>query len=245
MAAEIAALLAAAAVSFASLAAGRERRRTLLPASGLGEPVEMLGPSSSSRSPMEVLRGFARRRPARRSDVLEAQLADAIAAIAAGSRAGMSLQQAVALAAEQVADPLGGSLRAFVDQTRLGVPLEDALDRWLSGVPINDVRLAAAVLRLHHRTGGALAPVLEGLASTLRDRRAAVREVRSLTAQARLSGAILGFLPIGFFAFLWLSSGRDMQIAIGSSLGRTAIAVGLVLEGAAFLWIRRLLAVEQ
>ncbi|MGE5460832.1 MAG: type II secretion system F family protein, partial [Solirubrobacterales bacterium] len=183
-------------------------------------------------------------RSARRTDVLEAQLADAIAAIAAGSRAGMSLQQAVALAAEQVADPLGGSLRAVVDRSRLGVPLEDALDGWVSAVPMTDVRLAAAVLRLHHRTGGALAPVLEGLASTLRDRRAAVREVRSLTAQARLSGAILGLLPIGFFAFLWLSSRRDMQIAVASSLGRTAIAVGLVLEAAAFLWIRRLLAVE-
>jgi tight adherence protein B len=109
---------------------------------------------------------------------------------------------------------------------------------------MTDVRLAAAVLRLHHRTGGALAPVLEGLASTMRDRRAAVREVRSLTAQARLSGAILGLLPIGFFAFLWLSSRRDMQIAVASSLGRTAIAVGLALEGAAFVWIRRLLAVE-
>lgn len=244
MAAEIAALLAVAAVSFAGLATELEGRRALLPAGVLGEPLQMRGPSTSGRSPMEMLRGFARRRTARRSDVLEAQLADAIAAIAAGSRAGMSLQQAIALAAEQVADPLGASLRAVVDRARLGVPLEDALDGWVSGVPMNDVRLAAAVLRLHHRTGGALAPVLEGLASTLRDRRAAVREVRSLTAQARLSGAILGLLPIGFFAFLWLSSRRDMQIAVASSLGRTAIAVGLALEGAAFLWIRRLLAVE-
>jgi tight adherence protein B len=244
MEAEIAGLLAVAAVSFASLAAEFERHRALLPAGTPGESIEIPGLSASSRSPIELLHGFARRRSARRTDVLEAQLADAIAAIAAGSRAGMSLQQAVALAAEQVADPLGGSLRAVVDRSRLGVPLEDALDGWVSAVPMTDVRLAAAVLRLHHRTGGALAPVLEGLASTLRDRRAAVREVRSLTAQARLSGAILGLLPIGFFAFLWLSSRRDMQIAVASSLGRTAIAVGLVLEAAAFLWIRRLLAVE-
>ncbi len=244
MAAEIAALLAVAAVSLGGLATELERRRALLPASVLGDPLQMRGPSTSGRSPMEMLRGLARRRTARRSDVLEAQLADAIAAIAAGSRAGMSLQQGIALAAEQVADPLGASLRAVVDRARLGVPLEDALDGWVSQIPMNDVRLAAAVLRLHRRTGGALAPVLEGLASTLRDRRAAVREVRSLTAQARLSGAILGLLPIGFFAFLWLSSRRDMQIAVASSLGRTAIAVGLALEGAAFLWIRRLLAVE-
>ena len=71
-----------------------------------------------------------------------------------------------------------------------------------------------------------------------------MREVRSLTAQARLSGAILGLLPIGFFGFLWLTSRRDMLTALGSSLGRTAIVIGLVLEAAAFLWIRRLLQVE-
>ncbi len=125
-----------------------------------------------------------------------------------------------------------------------GSPLEEALDGWVAAITVPDVRLVAGVLRLHRRAGGALAPVLEGLARTLRERRAAVREVRSLTAQARLSGAILGLLPIGFFGFLWLTSSRDMAIAVGSPLGRTAIAGGLVLQAAAFVWIRRLLRVE-
>ena len=58
------------------------------------------------------------------------------------------------------------------------------------------------------------------------------------------TGAILGLLPVGFFAFLWLTARRDMAMALGTSLGRTAIVVGLALETAAFLWIRRLLRVD-
>jgi Flp pilus assembly protein TadB len=67
--------------------------------------------------------------------------------------------------------------------------------------------------------------------------------VRALTAQARLSAVILGSLPIGFFAFLLVTSRREMLDAMAAPLGRIAVVVGLGLEGLAFLWIRRLLEV--
>lgn len=185
-----------------------------------------------------------RRRSARRAALLETQLTDAVAAVAAGVRGGLSATQAVALAAERTPEPLAESLRDVVTQTSLGSSLDDALDRWASAVPIPDVRLASAVLRLARGTGGGFPAVLDGLARTLRERRAAVREVRSLTAQARLSGAILGLLPVGFFLFLWLTSRRDMTAALASPVGRTAVAIGVALQAVAFLWIRRLLRVE-
>ena len=65
----------------------------------------------------------------------------------------------------------------------------------------------------------------------------------SLTAQARLSGSILGLLPVGFFLFLSVVSRSDMSAAYGSPAGLAAIVVGLVLDGAAYLWIRRMLRV--
>jgi tight adherence protein B len=185
-----------------------------------------------------------RRRASRRTEAIQGQLADAMSAVAAGARAGLSITQAVALAAEQTPQPLGDSLRTVADRTSLGSSLDDALGRWAVAIPIPDVRLAAAVLRFQGRTGGAMPTVLDGLARTLRERLASLREIRSLTAQARLSGAILGLLPVGFFAFLWVSSRRDMASAISSPFGRSAIAIGLGLQGVAYLWIRRLLRVE-
>jgi len=186
----------------------------------------------------------ARRRVAHRSERMQEQLAEAVSVIAAGLRTGLSLLQAISLAAGEVGAPLGTTLRELADRVSLGVPFPRSLDGWVAEVRVPEARLIAGVLSLQRRTGGDLPVVLDRLARTLRDRQAAAREVRSLTAQARLSGAILGFLPIGFFLFLSVTSRRDIAAAYHSSTGATSIVVGLLMQGAAFLWIRRLLRVE-
>jgi tight adherence protein B len=185
-----------------------------------------------------------RRAKARRAEQMQEQLAEAVSVIAAGLRTGLSLLQAISLAGDEVGTPLGPTLREFGDRVSLGVPFPRSLDQWVRQVHIPEARLIAGVLSLQRRTGGDLPIVLDRLARTLRDRQAAAREVRSLTAQARLSGAILGFLPIGFFLFLSITSRGDIAAAYHSSMGATAIVAGLLMQGAAFLWIRRLLRVE-
>jgi tight adherence protein B len=186
----------------------------------------------------------ARRKMARRAEMMEEQLGQAVSVIAAGLRTGLSLLQAISLSADEVGAPLGATLRGLADRVSLGVPFPRSLDGWVAEVGVPEARLMAGVLSLQRRTGGDLPVVLDRLARTLRDRQAAAREVRSLTAQARLSGAILGFLPIGFFLFLSVTSRRDIAAAYHSSTGATAIVAGLLMQGAAFLWIRRLLRVE-
>jgi tight adherence protein B len=187
----------------------------------------------------------ARGKRARRAERMQEQLAEAVSVIAAGLRAGQSLLQAISLAADEVGAPLGTTLRELADRVALGVPFPRSLAGWVAEVRVAEARLIAGVLSLQRRTGGDLPVVLDRLAHTLRDRKAAAREVRSLTAQARLSGAILGLLPIGFFLFLSVTSRRDIAAAYHSSTGAMAIATGLLMQGAAFLWIRRLLRVER
>ena len=185
-----------------------------------------------------------RRRAARGARAAEEQLPDAISVLATGVRTGRSLVQALALAGAEVDPPIGPTFRAAADRIALGAPMDDALARWASEVGGPEARVAAGVLRLHQRTGGALPTALQELADTLRARRTGARELRSLTAQARLSAAILGLLPIGFFLFLSAVARRDIEAAYASGLGATAIAVGLGLQAAAFVWIRRLLRVD-
>ncbi|MBI3648340.1 MAG: type II secretion system F family protein [Actinobacteria bacterium] len=189
-------------------------------------------------------RALARRRRAkRRADLLEAELADAVAAIAAALRAGLSLSQSVAYAAGEAEEPLAETLARVVRLESLGEPLEAGLERWAQEVGGEDARLVTGVLALHRRTGGDLPRVLDRVGEALRERRASAREVRALTAQARLSGAILGALPIAFFLFLLVTSRRDVAGAFETGTGVAAIGLGLVMEGAAFVWIRRLLRV--
>lgn len=185
-----------------------------------------------------------RRRDTASAGLLEDQLAEAVSSLAAGMRAGLSLARAIRFAAEEAEPPLAGSLGPVADRIDLGLPLEQALAEWARSINSADVRLLAGVLELHRRTGGELPVVLDGVAATLRERRAAAREVRALTAQARLSGAILGLLPIGFFLFLSVTSRQDIEAALHSSAGIAAIALGSVMQGCAFVWIRSLLRVE-
>jgi tight adherence protein B len=185
-----------------------------------------------------------RRRRAGEAVALEDGLADAVSAMAAAIRAGRSMAGALQEAASTVPPPLGPRLAAIVDRLALGVPVDRALLQLADSVPGSDGRLVVAVLGLHQRTGGDVAVVLDRVARTLRERRASAREVRALTAQARLSGAILGFLPIGFFLFLSVTAREDVARALGSTAGLTAVVMGSIMQAVAFVWIRRLLRVE-
>jgi tight adherence protein B len=176
---------------------------------------------------------------------MQEQLIDAVTAIASALRAGRSLIQALEVASEEVGEPLGGLLSDAVDRAALGVPADEVLDDLATQMGGPDARLVMGVLRLHRRTGGALAASLDDLVRTLRARRDGARELGSLTAQARLSAAILGLLPFGFFLFLSIVARRDVEAAYRSVTGASAIGIGLALQGAAFIWIRALLRVEE
>lgn len=185
-----------------------------------------------------------RRRRANERHRATDQIADAVGALSAGLRASLSLPQSLAYARDEADEPLRSHLAGLVDRIDVGTPVGEALNDWADAQGSEDALLIAGVLDLHRRSGGDLPTVLDSLAGTLRERRAAHRDVRALTAQARLSGVILGMLPIGFFAFLMLTSRREMLQAIGTSLGGMALGVGLGLELLAFLWIRHLLEVR-
>ena len=172
------------------------------------------------------------------------QLADAVGAMSAGLRAGLSLAQSFAYARDESDEPLRSALASLVDKIDVGTPVGEALSDWADAQGSDDAVLIVGVLDLHRRSGGDLPIVLDGLAGTLRERRAAHRDVRALTAQARLSGVILGTLPIGFFGFLLLTSRREMLDAIATPLGKTTLGLGLGLEILAFPWIRHLLEVR-
>jgi tight adherence protein B len=171
------------------------------------------------------------------------QLADAVAALTAAVRSGMSVPQAIEYAMREAGPPVADDLARMVADIAVGVPLGDAVGAWAHRTGSEDAHLVAGALDLHRRSGGDLPAVLDQFAATIRERVAVGRETRALTAQARLSGWILGVLPVGFFAFLWLTSRRDIEGALATPAGLGSVLLGLALEIGAFFWIRALLDV--
>jgi tight adherence protein B len=211
----------------------------LLGALVAGPPGAALGLAAGVATPLWL----RRRNAAREAAAMEGQLPEAVSAMSAGMRAGMSLSQSIRFASGEVGPPLSNMLGDLVEREQVGVPLASSLEDWTQPGRSRDLRLVGGILQLHRRTGGDLPAVLDQLAETLRDRADATRELRGYTAQARLSGAILGGLPIGFFLFLSLTSRNDIAAAYRTPIGSGAIVVGLILEALAFVWIRRLLRV--
>jgi Flp pilus assembly protein TadB len=184
-----------------------------------------------------------RKRAAAVRGLRDEQIGDMAAGVASAMRAGLSLPQALAAARDEAEPPLRDELVVLVDDLQVGVDVDAALEAWIGRVGTDDARLLASALTLHRRTGGDLPKVLDQVVATIRERVAIAREVRGLTAQARLSGLILGLLPVAFFGFLWVTSRADMQAALSTPAGVMAVVIGASMEAGAFLWIRKLLEV--
>jgi tight adherence protein B len=192
-----------------------------------------------------VVRAVRRRRALAVSPVMvEERFADAVGALAAAVRSGASLTQAIRYTTTEAATPVRDDLTQIVAQLDTGIALEQALRSWPDVRPSANVELVVGALELHRRSGGDLPAVLDQVVGAIRDRVSISREVRSLTAQARMSEWILGCLPVGFFAFLWLTSRRDIEGAMSTPVGIACVLAGLLLELGAFAWIRKLLVVD-
>jgi tight adherence protein B len=176
--------------------------------------------------------------------LLEGQLADLAEGVSLGLRSGLSVVQALEFSRTEAELPIRMHLDRFVDQQRLGVPFDRALERLGEDVDTDDARFLVLVTGIHSRSGGDLAGALDEVGRTIRHRIAVRRELRAASAQGRISGVIMGSLPIAFFLFLSLTSHSKLAPILRSGAGMAMVGAGLVMEGLAYVWIRRLLQVE-
>lgn len=225
---------------------GAQRRRFLPLASILVGAVagyHVVGPVGLIVGPLAsgvALRAREARTARARRDVVDGQLAEAVVAIAAAVRAGLSLRQAVAEAAESADSPLRGELESVVQRLETGEPLETALSRLDRTLGLSDARLMVNALTIHARTGGDLPSLLEEIARLVYVRLDDRRAVRALTAQARSSGAVLAVLPIGFVALLSGTGGDGLGAFYRSPSGAGFLVAALSLQALGFAWMRRI-----
>lgn len=138
----------------------------------------------------------------RRSTAFERQLPEALSLIAGSLEAGHTFLHAIEMMVEESEPPLSQEFERVLSETRLGDPLMDALDRMNDRLQIPDLAWVIQALRIQQSVGGRLAELLSTLAEFMRQREEIRREVRVLTAEGRLSGNILGALPLFFMLIM-------------------------------------------
>ena len=149
--------------------------------------------------------GFAAyldRRIRKRKQAFEEQLPPTLGLIASSLRAGHTLLRAIDMMVEETPPPMSEEFERVLAETRLGLPLLDALDRMAERVEVEDFEWIVHAIRIQQQTGGKLADLLFTLADYMREREEVRREVRVLTAEGRFSALVLAALP--FLVAIWL-----------------------------------------
>ena len=101
-------------------------------------------------------------------------------------------------------DPIGREFQVCFDEQNYGLELRTAMENLATRVPVQDVRIIITAILIQKETGGNLAEVLDKCAYVIRERFRLKREIRTQTAQGRLTGWILSFLPVCLGILLYL-----------------------------------------
>ena len=145
------------------------------------------------------------------------QLPDTITLIANALRAGSSFLQAIELVVRESRPPISTEFGRVIREVNLGLPFEPALENMVRRVRSDDLELMATAISIQHQVGGNLAEILDSIAFTIRERVRIKGEIRTLTAQQRLSGYVVGFLPIALAGFLFVAAPGFMEPMFAST----------------------------
>ncbi|MCX8007235.1 MAG: VWA domain-containing protein [Coriobacteriia bacterium] len=183
-------------------------------------------------------------RTRKRREAFEEQLPDVLDLIAGSLRAGWGLQQAIGLVVEQSAPPASVEFGRVQAESRLGLPVEQALEKMAERLGSEDFRWTVAAIAVQRDVGGNLAEVLDIVSATMRERAQVRRQVKALTAEGRLSAIVLIALPFVELVALLVISPGYMSLLVTTPAGWVMSALGLALMGIGVVWLNRVMTVE-
>jgi tight adherence protein B len=183
-------------------------------------------------------------RQGRRENAFLSQLPDTLQMLAGSLKAGYSLPQALDTVVREGQPPMSVEFNRALVESRLGMPVEDALEGIGRRLQSQDFSWVVMAVRIQRDVGGNLAELLMTVADTLRERERLRRQVRVLSAEGRLSGWILGGLPVVFFLYLVLANPTYLRPLWTTLLGALMLGLALVLLGVGAFWLSRVIKVE-
>lgn len=189
-------------------------------------------------------RWYVRSRRKWRQARMNAQLVEMLGLVANSLRSGYGLLQGFEFASRQLAPPLGTEIKRMLQEASLGVNADVALQNLGERVNSPDMEMIITAITIQRGVGGNLAQLLDGVSYTMRERERVRGDVKTLTSQQRMTGLIIGSLPI-FLGLLFFAINPDyMSPLFTETIGKVFILVAVGLEGMGILMIRTILALD-
>jgi tight adherence protein B len=161
-----------------------------------------------------------------------------------GLRAGHSLVAALRLVAYESPEPISSEFRICFDEQNYGLELRTAMENLVSRVPLQDLRIVVTAILIQKDSGGNLAEVLDKASYVIRERFKLKRQVRVHTAQGRLTGWILSFLPIALGIALYLLNPQTMSLLWTRPIGVKLLIASGVMTITGSLIIRKIVNMD-
>jgi tight adherence protein B len=180
----------------------------------------------------------------RRIQQIERQFPEALDLMGRAMRAGHAFPSAIKMVAEEMAEPLGRDFRILFDEMNYGVPANEALARLADRVPVPDVSYFVVAVMIQRESGGNLAELLDKISSIVRDRLNLLGEVRTLSAEGRLSAIILTALPFGVALVVNVVNPEFMSVLWIDPAGLRMVGAAIFMLIVGIVWMRNIIRIR-
>ena len=177
----------------------------------------------------------------RRQDAMTQQIPPMLEELARAAKTGRSVEQSLAMVADDTPLPLGAELKLASGRVEMGIPLKDALRDLPHRTGLMTLSLLCMTLTVQQQTGGDVATVLERLSRTVRDRLLFQGRLRAATAASRATAILMIVIPPAVLAFFVFRKPTYLTELMSSSWGRNATILAICLEIIGAIWIMQIL----
>lgn len=187
---------------------------------------------------------YLERRIVSRQKAFHRQLGDALMMMANALRSGFSFLQAVELVSQDMKPPVSEEFGRMMQELRLGLSMEEALQHLSDRVKSADLDLIIASVLIQRQVGGNLAQIFDTISVTINERLRMRAEINTITAQGRLTGWVLGLMPLGMGAISYAINPDSIKPLFETEIGRIAVAAALISEVIGILLIRKIVNID-
>jgi len=171
-------------------------------------------------------------------------LGDAIVLISNSLKAGFSFFQAVDVVSKEMDGPISQEFGIMQKEINLGCTTEEALENLNNRIKSNDLELLITAVMIQRQVGGNLAEVLDNISTTIRERIKIKGEIRTITAQGRMSGMVIAILPPALGFIIYLINPQHIGLLFKSTLGYVLVGVSVLMELLGIYFIKKIVNIE-
>lgn len=179
-----------------------------------------------------------------REKQLNEQLCDAIILISNSLKAGYSFFQAVDTVSKEMTGPVADEFILLQKEINLGLPTDNALENLVKRVSSDNLELVVTAVLIQRQVGGNLAEVLDNISSTIRDRVKIKGEIRTVTAQGKMSGVIISILPIALGVILYIINPEHIGLLFTDPIGIGILVFSVIMELIGIYFISKVVKIE-